>query len=488
MRLIEKFYIKNKSGEKVQFRMNKAQRDYEGRRTGRDIILKARQLGFSTYEQLRKFESCIYYPNISTATVAHKKDKATDIFRITRFAYDSLPESFKTVFKARFDNVGELSLANGSRYYVDNELRSGTVQDLHVSEVAYKPNYEELFAGSLETVPKNGFITFETTANGLNSFADLWNEAVEGKNEWTPHFYNWTWEKEYRETLPETSLWKEDYKLLAKKYELITDLQSLLQISDEQFYWYYLKVRRQREMVKQEYPSVPEEAFLSSSISVFDLYSVSQLKGKNPIKIEKGVQIYEEPIKEARYILGSDTSEGIGGDFSSIEIVRVDEENEMLINVASFRDNKIRPDQLAVLLIQLGWKYNTGFIIPERNGSGLTTVLKIQEDNYPNLYVNKSFDKRTERTLNEYGWRTTGVSRDLMIDDFIERFESGGIEINSPYLIQEMKTFVRKENGKREHDDGYHDDSLFGIFLANQGVKFHRGMEAEIQDADYFGF
>jgi hypothetical protein len=74
----------------------------------------------------------------------------------------------------------------------------------------------------------------------------------------------------------------------------------------------------------------------------------------------------------------------------------------------------------------------------------------------------------------------------MMVDDFVEAFEQDILIINSPYLIQQMKTFIRKENGFREHDDGYHDDNLFASFLALQGNKFHRTAKVFTQKAKAF--
>jgi hypothetical protein len=90
------------------------------------------------------------------------------------------------------------------------------------------------------------------------------------------------------------------------------------------------------------------------------------------------------------------------------------------------------------------------------------------------LFTNVRVDKKTQQSVNEYGWRTTGANRDLMIDDFIEMFEDGTIIIHSSEAISQMKTFVRKSGGRREHADGYHDDTLFALFLCVQGYKYHR--------------
>jgi len=476
--------IKNKEGKKTIFLPNRAQIDFVKNRTGRDIILKARQLGFTTLLQLLKLDRILCEDGITVATIAHRSNKTNDIFQIAKYAWDNLPDSIKQSFQAKYDNVRELYLAStASRYFVDLDVRSMTVQDLHISEMAFIDNVEELLASSLEAVPKDGNITIETTANGLNKFYDLWTEAVQGKNEFKPHFYNWTWDDTYQEQAPKDSEWKEEYKTLARDYDLILDIQPRFDLSDNQFYWYYLKARRLRNIVKQEYPTIAEEAFMSSSKSVFELFKVSQIVPERPIEVFKGVEIYKKPEAGHRYIIGCDTAEGTGGDSTAIEVW--DFTNDVKEEVASFLDNTIRPDQTAYLMVELGKLYNDAYLIPERNSSGLTTVLKLQEMNYQKMFVNRQIDTRTQRSKNEYGWRTQGSNRDVMIDDFIELFENNKLIIRSSFIVNQLKTFVRLPNGKRQHDEGYHDDSLFASFLAVQGAKYHR--EIEILSRRKFG-
>ena len=487
MSLLTRFYIKNTQGRKVLFYPNPAQKDFIKKRTGRDVILKARQLGFTTLLQLNHLRLIMLNSNTSVATVAHQQKKLSSIFEIAKYAWDNLPEDVKNVYNVRYDNIRELSFqGNNSKYFVDLDIRSGTVQHLHVSEFAFVRNTGEMISSTFPAVPKNGSIVLETTANGLNSAYDFWQEARDGRNGFTPHFYNWTWEESYQYELPEDTIWRKDYEDIAKKYNLISNIQEKHKLTDKQFYWYYRQSLIYKEKMKQDYPTIPEEAFLSSSISVFDLFKVSQLRAGNIIKTMKGVKIYGEPEEGHKYIIGIDTAEGLGGDNTSIEVWDITD-NSKIVEVASFTDATIRPDQTADLAIYLGEKYNEAYIIPERNGSGLTTVLKIKEKGYRNLFVNRYIDKKTQKQKNEYGWRTQSSNRDLMVDDFIEFFENDNLVINSDVLIQQMKTFVRKENGRREHDEGYHDDSLFASFLAIQGIKYYRDGNYQSFDRSLIG-
>lgn len=480
MDLLQQFYIKDKTARKVKFKPKKAQLDFLQKRTGRDYILKARQMGFTTLGILRQVKRVLLNDNMSCALVAHESDKLNDLFRIAKYAWDNLPEEFKGAYNVKYDNVRELyfnesSINAYSRFFIDMNLRSGTVQDLHISELALNKDIDRLFASSLEAVPKEGSITIETTGNGLNRASEIWFDAVAGKNEFTPHFYNWTWDEEYFEVPPESNDWKGEYKELAKKYDLILDIQKRFHLTDSQYYWYYLKARRQGVRVKEEYPTTPEEAFLSSSDSVFDLFAVSQIEVKEPVKVISGANIYVEPIVGHKYIIGVDTAEGGGGDRTAIGVLDVTEGR--FVEVASFSDPTIRPDQSADTAIRLARLYNNALIVPEKNSSGLTTVLAIRKAGYRRLFRTKGDWKVGDG--DDYGWRTTFGNRDVMIDDFMKVFEEGEIIINSAVTKKQMETFVRKENGRREHDTGFHDDSLFALFLALQGVKYLREVEEE---------
>lgn len=469
-RLVSKYQIKTKEGERMFFVPNRVQRDFSHKRTGRDYILKARQMGVTTCEQLLGLEQAMMFRDISVATIADKRERLGKIFQISKFAWDNLDEEIKELYDIQYDNVRELNFGSrGSKLYVSLDLRGSTVHRLHLSELNFFDDIDKSFASSLEAVPSGGSIMIESTANGLNRGYEIWQEAKRGENGFTPHFYNWTWDSSYREVVPESNTWRDDYKALAKKYNLIEDIQGKLQVDDEQFYWYYLKARILKERVKAEYPCVDTEAFLSQSDSVFSLYNVAQLKPANEIRKYKGWSIYHEPIKGIDYIIGMDTSEGLEGDYSSGEIYGVIDGK--LINVASFRDRSIRPDKFGSLSIELGRLYNNALIIPERNSSGLSAVLSIYSQGYKNLFYSKSLESKEGGDM-DYGFRTTAINRDMLIDDFISGFEEGEIVVNSPYVIGEMKTFVRKPNGKREHEQGYHDDSLFASFLAVQGRKY----------------
>jgi len=113
--------------------------------------------------------------------------------------------------------------------------------------------------------------------------------------------------------------------------------------------------------------------------------------------------------------------------------------------------------------------YNDAFAGVENNM--LSTVLFLSKI-YDNIYVTVKMDQKRQQKTKKLGWSTTGQSRDIMIDDFVMHFEEDTLKGLSPLTISQMKTFVRKEGGKREHASGKHDDMLFADMIAIQMIKY----------------
>jgi len=132
---------------------------------------------------------------------------------------------------------------------------------------------------------------------------------------------------------------------------------------------------------------------------------------------------------------------------------------------------KLRPDELAELTVEVGNYYNKAYTGVENNM--LTTILFLSKI-YDNYYFETKIDEKTFKKTKKLGWSTNIKTRDVMIDDFNIFFDEGHLTIRSRRTASEMKTFVKKDNGKREHADGKHDDALFGGFIAIQMRKFDR--------------
>src|SRR6195256_1067021 len=218
-RLNNLYTITDKNGRRVLFTMNSAQEALYHAMHRQNVILKARQRGFTTFIQLLMLDACVFNSDVRAGTIAHTLPNAQVIFRDkVRFPYDHLPDMIKNAAPARNDNACELLLANNSSIRVGVSLRSGTLQYLHVSEYGkicakYPEKAREVRSGALNTVDKNGMVFIESTAEGQDGhFFELCQAARTRRNagdaltamDFKFHFSPW-WEDEAY-TLPAGSV------------------------------------------------------------------------------------------------------------------------------------------------------------------------------------------------------------------------------------------------------------------------------------------
>jgi len=183
-RLNHLYHIVNEDGEDVLFRMNAAQRQLWATMWWRNVILKARQLGFSTFIDLLFLDACLWNPNVSSAIIADTLINAGKIF-VTKikYPYRHLPEAVRSRVKAEKDDGGEIRLENGSSITVGLTARSATLQNLHVSEYGkicakWPDKAREIRTGAMPAVHANGLVFVESTAYGREGgFYDLCEAA-----------------------------------------------------------------------------------------------------------------------------------------------------------------------------------------------------------------------------------------------------------------------------------------------------------------------
>jgi hypothetical protein len=235
-----------------------------------NVILKARQRGFTTFIQLLMLDACVFNDDVRAGTIAHTLPNAQVIFRDKiRFPYDHLPEAIRNAVPARNDNAGELLLANNSSLRVGVSLRSGTLQYLHVSEYGkicaqFPEKAREVRSGALNTVDKNGMVFIESTAEGQDGhFFELCRAARTRRNagdaltamDFKFHFSPWQEDEAY--TLPAGSV-----DLPASYADYFARLARIgITLSPEQKAWYVKKAEQQQGDMKREYPSTADEAF-----------------------------------------------------------------------------------------------------------------------------------------------------------------------------------------------------------------------------------
>lgn len=238
------------------------------------------------------------------------------------------------------------------------------------------------------------------------------------------------------------------------------------------------------EQFNQEYPSIPEEAFVSTNVGVFDAGTITERynylpKTMNlteikqlPIKLlpyyNKGLYIYSDVKKNEKYFGGIDTGAGLKQDNSAIVIL--DSSGEQ---VATFYRNDVPVYKFAQLCYLLGMYFNYCMYLPERNSYGLDLITRLRkEKGYIQILKMKKFDKIRGMKTWDYGFYTDNISKSKLINDFKEAFETGMVIVNDKETLDEMRIYVEKD-GKMGNVKGSknHDDLVIAYALAVQSMK-----------------
>lgn len=269
-RLSNLYRIVNKDGKAVQFQPNWAQLQFLDGIHSRNIILKARQLGFTTFCCLIYLDDCLFTPNTEAAVIAHKIDDAKKIFKTkVKFPYDNLDEGLKAALPLTQDSADTLALANNSSLRVTTSTRSGTVKWLHVSEYGkicaqFPDKAEEIRSGAFPSAER-GVITIESTAEGEGG--DFHQKVLEAeelaargveltRKDYKFFFFPWWREPAYAMARTNVPISPEDTEYFDR-----IEREAETTLSPEQRNWWVTEERQQGGNMKREYPATPKEAF-----------------------------------------------------------------------------------------------------------------------------------------------------------------------------------------------------------------------------------
>lgn len=292
-RLNRLYYIKDKDGSKVRFRANKAQRKRFINSHCRDLILKARQLGFTTFEMLDALDDCLFNDDFAAGCICHKLDDAKDIFdNKIRFAYENIDDAWLAIFshiglkwpKPSNDKSMGYKFSNGSSIGVSTSYRGGTLQRLHVSEFGkicrqYPAKAREIVTGAFEAVGMGNKITLESTAEGREGYFYDYSTTAQQLQEQEKalteldfqfHFFPW-WEE------PTYQMESVGVVIPQHMAEYFDELEAKfgIETTREQRNWYAKKAESLKDDMQREYPSHPDEAF---SQAVGGAYYAKQMR------------------------------------------------------------------------------------------------------------------------------------------------------------------------------------------------------------------
>jgi len=279
-RLNNLYYIKDKNGNKVVFKMNEVQKDLYKNLWFFNIVPKARQLGVTTFFCIFYLDQILFSNNKTCTIIAHREQDMKKIFRNKiRFAWDHLPEWLKAELGSPDTNTAnQLTFQNGSSISVSLSSRSDTVQYLHISEFGYicakfPEKAEEIVTGAINAVHQGNFVSIESTAAGQEGYfhkfcMDAERREKEGRDlsptQFKLHFYAWYNDEAYKSDPSKVTVTKEH-----KDYFNMLKTGHGVRLTDEQKAWYIGKAEVNGEKMYQEYPSTLQEAFQVSLEGVY---------------------------------------------------------------------------------------------------------------------------------------------------------------------------------------------------------------------------
>ncbi|WP_312970861.1 terminase [Acinetobacter gerneri] len=270
-RLNNLYFVEDKNGKCVRFKMTPEQLEYFDGMHERNVILKARQLGFTTEVCIIQLDLALFHHK-HCALIAHTLPDAERLFRNkTKYAYDRLTDDVKQANKITKETTSEIVFKKGGSVTVSTSFRGGTLYSLHVSEFGkicakHPDKAKEIVTGAFEAVPLGGRITLESTAEGRSGYfyqycQDAEKLKLQGKSlnplEWKFFFFSWWKNPEYQ--IPAT-----DIPERLKEYFTDLKVKHGIHTSPEQQSWYTSKEKTLGDDIKREYPSIPEEAFQQS--------------------------------------------------------------------------------------------------------------------------------------------------------------------------------------------------------------------------------
>ena len=504
------FCIVNKEQETVPFFLNTIQlkfknvlnqaiQDYKDKKRNhlKFLVLKGRQQGFTSYITAYQLACTITMPNFSGFTVADSSDNTNTIFTDkAKYPYSQLPDILKPVEQT--NNRTELLFSNlNSKWRVatagNKDIgRSKIVNFFHGSEAAFWKSIHLIISGLGQALTKDSIQILETTANGMNEYREFWREAEQGDNNWTPLFFEWWETPEYELPFGSDNERIEFQKCIdsqeTKFYRKCFWLQTEKHLTLEQLNWYQAKQKDLKELLDQEYPCTPLEAFLTSGNPVFNAEIVLnrilhlekeyehrklrtgyfKYKYENQMIINETIEfvdsptgwltIYEEPMPGYHYVIGADTADG-GSDSNTGQVL-----NNHTGEQATVFKAKMDTDLFAKQLYCLGKYYNGALLGPEVNFDS-HPVKELQRLDYKNMYVRQKIDSIGEEVIMKYGFNTNVATRPVIIGDLVEIARDSIELIKDIPTLKEMLVFVNID-GKPQAVIGEHDDLVMGLAIA----------------------
>ena len=397
------------------------------------------------------YHKTITTPGVTSALVGYNNDLTAELLDKIKTFYRTTPDSLKPTihynskYEVSFPKVDSKILVLPS---TENVGRGYTINYILCTELPYWDKAEEKMVTIEASVPINGLIIVESSPG---SVGDYFHRMWVSDNDYVKKEYGWWWN-----------------------------------YSEEE-----IEIIRRRMNNPRKFNNSYALEFLTSGRAVFSPETIDSQR-KNVLKVgdkvkmedgtehivreEEGFRMYRPPEPGHFYAVGADCSEGVtGGDYAVATVLDRSTGEEV-----GFWRGLIAPDRFAKVLDKWGRHYNNALMVVESEAHGNVVINVLKQMLYPSLYFRPSrFDTIGNSWSDKLGWKTTKLTRPLLLDDFEQATREGTLTLRSKEIVDEMTVFVYNDANNAVAMESFHDDSIFSVAIAYQGFKVLSGKKMD---------
>ena len=395
-----------------------------------NICMMPRQTGKSTTSVSYLLHYIVFNDSVNVGILANKASTARELLSRLQLAYENLPKWMQQGIIAW--NKGSMELENGSKVLAASTsasaVRGMSFNILFLDEFAFVPNHiaDSFFASVYPTISsgKSTKVIMVSTPHGMNHFYRYWHDAERGKNEYVATDVHWS------EVPGRDDAWKK---------------QTIANTSEQQF--------------KVEF----ECEFLGSVDTLINASKLRTMVYDDPIKQNKGLDIYLQPVDKHDYIITVDVARGVGIDYSAFVIVDITTFPHRV--VAKYKNNEIKPMLFPSIIHEMAKAYNNAFVLCEVNDIGDQVASIIHYDLEYNNLLMCSMRGRAGQIVGQgfsgqktqLGVKMSKVVKKLGCSNLKTLIEDDKLIFTDYDIISELTTFIQKHHSF-EAEEGCNDD------------------------------
>lgn len=495
--------------------------------TGRDVVIKSRRQGLSTFFKAVYFANAVVRSGRNVRIVPHDPDTEAQFRADFRVMYENLPPHLKP--KTKYYSEDLIEFRDPAKGTINSRISTASVQpghegkgrgqtitDLHLTEPPFWRGDAKKAATALLEAAQGGNVAVESTAFGIDWTHSVYQQGKKGEGGWTSFFFEWWWKREYRiegarlavqggqlfvlkpgETLARLNARARDLAKVTENEARIAPLilehlktRGYLDAKAKPFghevaeyiAWRRAKIEELPGGESQfmvEYPENDQDCFEQTGRPVIQAWY-----------LKTSCEAQPEPSEDRGYLIGADTSLGLDhGDFAAIEVIDL-----LTGRQVHSEERKCSPDLLAYRLAELSDLYNGAMVAVERNNTGIATIRQLQKL-IAEERIFRYLDRRLQRAVEdgiltideamekaEFGLPTTGANKGELGVFLEQAIRTGEIGLSSEEWCEQAKTVVWFDNGKWGALSGYHDDRVIALAIAN-----YVRLNLEGQDVGFVG-